>query len=77
MIKTLKRIFLCNRYEVALKTKQEVEAINTNLKQTIEKYHKLITHVCPGKRLPVIEDLMMHPRAAHPLCMYLIHYKSV
>ncbi|KAL0280780.1 UNVERIFIED_CONTAM: hypothetical protein PYX00_001976 [Menopon gallinae] len=58
---------LKQKYEQSLKVKQEVEAINTNLRQTIEKYHTLIRYVVPDKRLPVVEDLMIYPRATHPL----------
>ncbi|KAK6645407.1 hypothetical protein RUM43_001684 [Polyplax serrata] len=57
---------LKKKYEEALQLKQEVEDNNTNLKKAIEKHHNFIQYVLPGKRLPLVDDLMTHPWTPHP-----------
>jgi len=51
------------RYAAVVASKEECQKINTGLKEIIETYHSLIKRLDPKKRLPIVQDLILHARA--------------
>lgn len=60
---------LRTQYDQLLKDKTDESRINSNLQQTIKKYHSTILKACPNKKMPNIEDLGKPPviRAPQPI----------